>query len=251
MRNSKLIFSAAVAISAIVGIGAASAADLPARTYTKAPPMPAMAMYDWSGFYIGINGGYATSDKCWYSVNAALAEGCHSPDGGLVGGQFGYNWQFSNIVVGVEGSGDWANLTAGRASTVVPIVALNSKVDAIYTATARVGGAWNNVLLYVKGGGAWASDKYNETIIPTNTLATIASETRGGYVVGVGGEYGFTPNLSLAVEYDYMGMGTKTLAFVPAPGTAFAGFNERIGQNIQTVTARLNYRFGGPVVAKY
>jgi outer membrane immunogenic protein len=207
--------------------------------------------YDWSGFYVGVNGGYATSDKCWYSINAAANEGCHSPDGGLVGGQIGYNWQFGGFVVGVEGTGDWANLKAGRPSLLAPGVALNSNITGLYTATARVGGAWNNLLFYVKGGAAWASDKYNETIIATNTLATVASETRSGYIVGVGGEYGITPNLSAALEYDYAGMGTKTLAFVAAPGTAFGGFNENIGQNIQMVTARLNYRFGGPVVAKY
>jgi outer membrane immunogenic protein len=248
----KKITLAAIALAA--SAVSASAADMPARTYSKAPPPVISPVYDWSGFYIGGNAGYATSDKCWYSINQAVSEGCHNPDGGIVGGQIGYNWQFGALVVGVEGTGDWANLTAGRPSTVNPIVALNSNVTGLYSATARVGGAWNNVLFYVKGGAAWATDKYNETVTfvgAAPVLGTIASETRTGWIAGVGGEFGITPNLSVALEYDYAGFGNKTVGFVPAPGTAFTGFNEQIGQNVQMVTARLNWRFGGPVVAKY
>ena len=67
MKNSKLVFAATVAVSATLGIGAASAADMPVKAYTKAPPM--VAMYDWSGFYIGLNGGGGSSGKCWDLTN--------------------------------------------------------------------------------------------------------------------------------------------------------------------------------------
>src|SRR5262245_39126205 len=81
--------------------GAASAADLAARPYTKAPPPP-VAIYNWTGFYIGINGGGGWSDKCWDTFNdlgvviTPFREGCHNASGGTVGGQIGYRWQATN-----------------------------------------------------------------------------------------------------------------------------------------------------------
>jgi outer membrane immunogenic protein len=82
----------------------ASAADLAARPYAKAPPV-AVAMYDWSGFYIGLNGGGGWSHKCWDINNfagiaapIAIREGCHDATGGMVGGQVGYRWQSASWV---------------------------------------------------------------------------------------------------------------------------------------------------------
>src|SRR5438093_12129379 len=60
----------------------AAAADLAARPYTKAPPAPIAVVYDWSGFYIGANGGWGSSHKCWDFVTPAgafiSAAGCHA-----------------------------------------------------------------------------------------------------------------------------------------------------------------------------
>ena len=100
--------------ASLIALGAAApavAADLAARPYTKAPPMIA-AVYDWSGFYIGANGGWGTSRNCWdrCSVGVACrAEGCHNANGGTVGGQVGYRWQAGNWVFGLEAQGNWAD----------------------------------------------------------------------------------------------------------------------------------------------
>src|SRR4051812_40327943 len=94
--------------------GAADAADLPAKIYTNAPPLA--PVYDWSGVYIGLNTGGASSHKCWtiFSDNGLpvghTSEGCHDATGGLAGGQFGYRWQRTNWVFGLEAQGDWAGL---------------------------------------------------------------------------------------------------------------------------------------------
>jgi outer membrane immunogenic protein len=255
MRSPNFIFSAVVAISAIAGIGAVSAADLPARTYTKAPAVVIDPAYNWSGFYVGLNGGGAWSSDCWFSINDNVGEGCNHPTGGIAGGQAGFNWQWQSLVLGIEATGDWANISGGR-RTLDPFtnpaanVILNSQLNNIETLAGRLGVSFNNVLLYGKGGAAWAGTKYNENAF--GVLATVASKTQSGWVAGVGVEYGFTPNWSVGLEYDYLGFGTTTLPFTPV--AAFAGpFNERISQNVQTLTARLNYRFNwaGPVVAKY
>ncbi len=106
-----------------VGIAApASAADMAARPYTKAPPMIA-AMYDWSGFYIGINGGWGSARKCWDTVSTivtgpipAFREGCHDATGGTIGGQIGYRWQAAAWVFGLEAQGNWADFRGSNAS---------------------------------------------------------------------------------------------------------------------------------------
>ena len=98
----------------------ASAADLAARPYTKAPPPMIAAIYDWSGFYVGLNGGWGSSHKCWDIVPVAgavlLAEGCHDATGGTIGGQIGYRWQASNWVFGLEAQGNWADFAGQRVS---------------------------------------------------------------------------------------------------------------------------------------
>src|ERR1700749_3850255 len=111
------------AVSLATIVTQANAADLAARPYTKAPPMIA-AVYDWSGFYIGINGGGGSSHNCWDLNNdgitgaglISVSEGCHNSTGGLVGGQLGYRWQSASWVFGVEAQGDWADLSASNTS---------------------------------------------------------------------------------------------------------------------------------------
>src|SRR6202171_6746751 len=92
----------------------ASAADLAARPYTKAPPPMMAAIYDWSGFYIGANGGWGSSRKCWdagtFGPRFIGDEGCHDATGGVAGGQVGYRWQSSAWVFGLEEQGDLADL---------------------------------------------------------------------------------------------------------------------------------------------
>jgi outer membrane immunogenic protein len=261
MRNSKLIVSAAVAISAIVGVGAASAADLAARPYTKAAPMM-VAMYDWSGLYIGGNGGWGSARDCWDlqrfppDTVAIGDEGCHNATGAVAGGQVGYRWQSSAWVFGLEAQGDWANLNGSNISTFVDFTGVqnHSKVDAFGLFTGQVGYAWNNVLLYVKGGATVTHDRYDGSFTvggfqPFDT----ARETRWGGVVGAGLEYGFSPNWSVAVEYDHMFMGNRNITTAGVGAFAFQGSErvDNIRQDVDLVTVRLNYRFGGPVVARY
>jgi outer membrane immunogenic protein len=239
----------------MLSAGAASAADLAARPYTKAP-VPVVAIYDWTGFYIGANGGGGWADKCWDNFSQlglavpVVSEGCHTASGATVGGQIGYRWQASNWVFGLEAQGNWADFTGSNISLVLPVVN-NTKVDAFGLFTGQIGYAWNNVLWYVKGGAAVTRDKYNGTFL--GIVVDSASETRWGGVVGTGLEFGFAPNWSLAIEYDHLFMGDRDITFrdqtglAPVPNTR----GDTIRQDVDMVTARINYRFGGPVVARY
>ena len=238
--------------ASLVALGAAApavAADLAARPYTKAPPM-VQAAYDWSGFYIGINGGGATSRNRWNLVGG-LSEGSHDATGGTVGGQVGYRWQQGPIVFGVEAQGNWADFTGDNVSQVFLANRNRTKIDAFGLFTGQVGYAWNNALLYVKGGAAVVDDKY--TILGAaggGLVASANTDTRWGGTIGVGFEYGFAPNWSVGLEYDHLFMGGSDNTFaVVDPLFASA----RIRQDVDMATVRVNYRFdwAAPLLAKY
>ena len=257
----KKLLLGAIGVAAMFTTGA-SAADLAARPYTKAAPMIA-AVYDWSGFYIGANGGWGTSRKCYdisrdfiLVLNPAVAEGCHDASGGTVGGQIGYRWQSAAWVFGVEAQGNWADFKGSNTSLYYgPPVDNRSKVDAFGLFTGQIGYSWNTFLLYVKGGAAVTRDKYEGVNTAVPGVFDRVTETRWGGVVGVGAEYSFAPNWSLAVEYDHLFMGSRNLDFYTT-GNLFLGpglftRTDRIRQDVDLVTVRLNYRWGGPVIAKY
>jgi outer membrane immunogenic protein len=260
----KKIFLGAAALVALGMAAPASAADLAARPYTKAPPPMMAAIYDWSGFYIGINGGGGWSHKCWDITNDAgvivsppFREGCHDASGAVAGGQIGYRWQASSWVFGLEAQGDWADLKGSNISLFDPAARNRSKIDAFGLFTGQIGYAWNNALLYVKGGAAVTGDRYSVFDVPSGVEFARANETRWGAVVGAGVEFGFAPNWSVAFEYDHLFMGDRNInltgrgAFGFAPGAFVA--TDRIRQDVDLATVRLNYRlnWGGPVIAKY
>ena len=237
--------------ASLIALGAAApaiAADLAARPYTKAPPMIA-ALYDWSGFYIGINGGWGSSNNSWDALAPFGSEGSHDASGGTVGGQVGYRWQAGTWVFGVEAQGNWADFSGSNVSLLFPGFVNHSKVDAFGLFTGQVGYAANNVLLYVKGGAAVTSNSYNVTTLVGLPAGITGDDSRWGGAVGAGLEFGFAPNWSLGVEYNHLFMQDRTYTFAVPGGGVFG--TDRIGQDVDLVTARLNYEFGGPAVPRY
>jgi outer membrane immunogenic protein len=235
--------------------GAASAADIPAKIYTKAPVL-VTPVYNWTGFYIGLDGGGASSRECLtvYSVAGAPvfpnSEGCHNATGGLFGGQIGYRWQATNWVFGVEAQGDWADLKGSNPSLTALVPYTNqTKINALGLFTGQVGYAWNNLLWYVKGGAAVTDNQYNSFFTASNIVFNQANETRWGGTVGTGIEYGFAPNWSVGVEYDHLFMGDNSVTF-PLSAIAVTR-SDNIRENVDMGTVRLNYRFGGPIAANY
>jgi outer membrane immunogenic protein len=236
----------------------ATAADLAARPYTKAPPPMLAPIYDWTGFYIGANGGWGTSHSCWDIVGplgVTLADGCRDRSGGLLGGQVGYRWQASQWVFGLEAQGDWADLSNQRISINRPAFSTRTQTDGIGLFTGQIGYAWNAALFYVKGGAAVTSNRFSVLTTLNNFELAAASATRWGGVVGVGFEYGFAPNWSFGVEYDHLFMGNANNSFTNNITPIDAAFlNNRISQDVDMVTLRINYRFGGygaPIAARY
>ena len=248
--------AAAVSFAAItVAAAPASAADMAVKA---PPPAPLPVIYNWSGFYIGGNGGWGQSRNCWDLVNVVVLgtfdEGCSSRSGGLAGGQIGYRWQANQWVFGVEAQGDWADLSHSRVSLFDPTLSLRTTTDGIGLFTGQNGYAWNAALLYIKGGAAVTSNRFTIRDDLFFVDLASASATRWGGVVGVGFEYGFAPNWSVGLEYDHLFMGDANNSFTGLPVFAASFANSRITQDVDMVTLRINYRFGGygaPIAARY
>jgi outer membrane immunogenic protein len=235
----------------LIALGMAApavAADLPARTYSKAPAQFVSPLYDWSGAYFGINGGYGTSRDNWTGVGAS--EGTSNANGGVAGGQIGYRLQTGGWVFGLEAQGDWAGLKGSNASLVTPGLTNTTKIDAFGLFTGQIGYAWNNVLLYTKGGAAVVDNKFTGVTTATGVAFDSANNTQVGATVGAGLEFGFTPNWSAALEYDHLFLGNNNEAFT-ALGTGATTRVDNIHQDVDLFTVRVNYRWGGPVIAKY
>ena len=204
------------------------------RALTQGPAGPIAVVYDWSGFYIGANGGWGSSHKCWdfdtpAGVFMSAAEGCHDATGGSVGGQIGYRWQASSWVFGLEAQGDWADFN-GSMSACLSRLRTHSKVDAFGLFTGQVGYAGNNVLFYIKGGAAVTSDRYSISMTGTGAGGLAAGTTRWGGVVGAGVEFGFAPNWSVGIEYNRLFMRRPHLASSRQPRVAFGNNRQSPGR---------------------
>ena len=219
----------------------AFAADMPARTYTKAPAYTAPALvYNWTGFYIGghVGGAFAGS-------NSLLGS-----DARFTGGvQGGFDYQFApNWVVGAEAQYSWLggnnNGVAFPGGTLV-----TSRNDQLGSATGRLGYTWGPALLYGKGGYAWRdSNTLGVTVGGVPAAFTTNGNRKDGYTVGAGLEYMFAPNWSAKAEYQYYDFGSTTFTGGP-PAIVGARFRD----DEHTVKAGINYRFGwgGPAASRY
>jgi outer membrane immunogenic protein len=249
----KKVLVAALGLLALA-IAPARAADLPVQAYKTPVMIP--AYYDWSGFYTGLNGGGGTSFGCWtITENAGVpvnpaSQGCHTATGGVGGAQIGYRLQTYGWVYGLEFQGDWSGLKGSGASDAVLVPATNmTRVDAFALLTGQIGYAWDKVLFYVKGGGAVASNRYSTAFSPSGVVYNQASETRWGGAIGTGVEFSFAPDWSVAFEYDHLFMGSHNVDF--GATNLAVGRSDTISQGIDVGTVRINYRWGGPVIAKY
>lgn len=263
MKKSLFFFTASV-----LALGAAapvSAADLAAApVYSKAPPMVS-AIYDWSGLYIGLNGGggWSRVDANRYIIPGDRYSDDLKTNGGTFGGQVGYRWQLSNWVFGIEGQGNWADFSGTVAQDRSSPEDLGpggveydrTRTNSFGLLTGQAGFAWNNVLLYVKGGAAVVNNKYDVRTVDAGGLVGTAwaNETRWGGTVGVGMDFGFAPNWSVGLEWNHIFLSGQdnTWSAAIADGTTSTQTMHTGRQDVDMALVRLNYRFGGPVIARY
>jgi outer membrane immunogenic protein len=241
-------------LAVAVVASSANAADLRTPVY-KAPPAVAPAAYNWSGCYIGIEGG-----GNWGRSSSTAASGTLSGlrltssdlSGGLLGGTVGCNYQVSTWVFGIEDDLSWTN-KRGSANDLPPfnVTATNEfKEKWIDTLRGRFGFAWDRALFYATGGVAFA----DTSLTVCGVVCASDSRTRTGWTVGGGIEYAVWENVSLKLEYLHVDFGTAR--YIDPPVTVPGVLNivtrdVRLTDDI--VRAGLNWRFnwGGPVVARY
>lgn len=240
----------AIAASALLmGSMSASAADLAARPYTKAP---VMAVYNWGGFYVGGHVGGAWTEQEFVNTANTTAFGDLGPGQGFRqrgtgvfgGGHMGYNWQASNFVFGLEGSvsaldngGDVINTVFGAADD-----RFSWRSEWMATVVGRAGIAFNNHLLYVKGGYAGVNNRLSVVdTVPAATGSGSSTQWHNGWTIGAGWEYGFTANWIVGLEYNYSAFETKNYQLAGAAAGTYA-FDAK-PRDIQSAVVRLSYKF--------
>ena len=235
------VFVGGLVLAAGTGLSlSAMAADLPVRV---APPtVPPVAyvspVYNWSGFYVGghLGGGFA--DSSW-SDPFTGANNTFNKLGFLGGGQVGANLQFNALVLGVEGDFSWTGLGLKGSGTGSIGNTIATTTNWTSTVTGRVGAAFDRLLVYGKGGVAFAQDNSSLTDLGGNNSSTTFMRT--GWTAGAGLEYGLSQNWSAKIEYDYLGFGSKALNFSTPLQPAYT---TNANLNVQEVKAGLNFRFG-------
>jgi len=220
----KRILLAGASLFALAGLtGAATAADL-GRPITKAPPPVVAPIYNWTGLYIGINGGGGWGNSSWSSSHP----GDFDVSGGLIGGTIGYNWQSGPWVLGLEGDIDWSNIKGSALDLWgAPI---ETKNEWLATLRGRVGYAFDRFLPYVTGGAAFGDVK-------GTSVVTSKTDTRAGWTVGGGVEFALMPNLSAKIEYLYVDLGDFDCSVCSGVSPDDVKFTTNI------VRGGLNYRF--------
>jgi outer membrane immunogenic protein len=220
----KRVFLALVGLAALTGT--AAAADLPPHMapapYYKAPAE--VQVYNWTGFYIGINGGGGFGRSQWDST------GSFDVSGGLVGGTVGYNYQFGQAVVGVEGDIDWADIN-GTTNSACPF-GCKTTDNWLSTVRGRLGYAADRFMPFITGGAAFGDIRAS-----TPGFAG-ASNTEAGWTVGAGLEFAIAGNWTAKAEYLYVNLGKFNCGISCG---ALATDNVSFTTNI--VRAGVNYRF--------
>ena len=224
----RLVLAGMGALAAVSMLGAANAADLGRpRMPVKAPAYVA-PYYNWTGFYIGINGGGGFGRSEWSDPFGTASA---NTSGGLAGGTIGYNYQAGPWVFGVEGDGDWSGIKGTASAGICAGTSCETRNDWLATARGRVGYAFNRVLPYITAGGAFGDVKM--------TAAGLGSETdtQAGWTAGGGVEVGLSGPWSAKVEYLYVDLGKANCS------AATCGTSTDVSFHTNVVRAGINYRF--------
>jgi outer membrane immunogenic protein len=215
------IFAGCLALAALLAAQTAGAADLSVEPLYKAPPEVVKQPFDWSGVYLGINGGGAWGKSDWVGLSKL------NVSGGQVGGTAGYNWQLGNTVFGLEGDLDWSGLK-GTSST-----GLGTSESWLSTVRGRLGYSFDRFMPYVTGGLAAGNIKASAPGLPGG------SRTNAGWTVGGGVEFALPGNWSANAEYLHIDLGSFNC------GTACGGTpNQNVSLRDNVFRAGVNYHFG-------
>jgi len=240
-RMRKLLLTSIAVITLVVS--SANAADLgrPVPVYS---PVVYAPLFTWTGCYVGGNVGGVWAMNDWN--DAILGDFGSSSATGVIGGlQAGCNYQVRSWVFGIQGDYDWTNVNNNNPVPLFPLVSDQTRIKSLGSITGRVGYTFfqSQFLGYVKAGGAWEQGNFSFQV--GSFPVTTATATQGGWTLGIGGEYAFSPRLTGFVEYDYYRFGNSNpgpLVCTPAV-CGFAASNIGITTNVNVVKVGLNFKF--------
>jgi outer membrane immunogenic protein len=219
----KRVVIACVGLLALAG-GSATAADLPRYGPVAQAPGYYNPIYNWTGFYLGINGGGGWGQSQWDGV------GTFDVSGGVIGGTIGYNWQVNQIVVGAEGDIDWSGIKG--TTTVLCAPGCETRNKWLATVRGRLGYAFDRFLPYITGGLAVGDINATVPVLPGGSISN------AGWTIGAGLEVGVVSNVSLKAEYLYVDLGNFNCGL--NCGLAPGG---NVSFNANLVRGGLNVRF--------
>lgn len=252
----KFLFGS-VAVVALVATNAASAADmgLPVKGRALEPE------WNWSGFYAGLNAGYARNTTTWNDLDG-IFDGVggvlitEAANGFIGGGQVGYNWQSGHALVGVEADFDFLSLSQNTRQLAFPAgnvgPTFHDSIQWLGTVRGRAGLAFDNILTYLTAGLAYGRVQHTivDPFFNTNPNFSLSS-TKVGFVAGIGTEYGLDPRWSVKVEALYVDLGKNSATITgiaqstpPGNPTVVTGRLDVL-DTMWIVRGGVNYKFGG------
>ena len=230
MKKLAIVLAAVVAFSFS---NAASAADMPVKGFRA----PITASYNWTGFYVGFEGGAGWGDTQHTNVSNGGNSGTSNINGGLFGGTYGYNMQFGTWVIGIEGDISWSGIKKdfndnNGSFFCSGAVQCETQLRWLGTDRLRLGYAWDRLLVYGTAGVAYGSVR--GTI--TNAGFPDGSTSRTGFIYGGGVEWAFVPKLSVKAEYLRADLGDKV---------TYTSVESVSLKNLNIFRVGINYNFGG------
>ena len=207
------------------------AADLPRPAYKAQPSPYYVAPFSWSGFYVGINGGYGFGTSNWTATGLPVSTGNFDLKGAVAGGTLGYNLQTGAWVWGIEGDFDYSWIK-GTDTTTCGGPGCETQNNWLATGRLRVGYAWDRWLPYITGGAAGGNIKLGGGGLGTE------SKTKIGWTAGAGLEYAFLGAWSAKLEYLYVDLGSAECDAATCGGATIDG-----SFKTSLVRVGVNYRF--------
>jgi outer membrane immunogenic protein len=234
---------------AAIGLCApAFAADLPAALPPQGPAVyvpPVLPVYNWSGVYVGVNGGWGWGFANYTmpaAGNFSAVSATINDNGGVVGGTAGVNWQTGGFVFGAEGDWDYSAINTGTTQTICNVTGTcQTGNNWLATFRGRAGYAADRVLFYGTAGGAFAN-------VQTTFNGVRTTHDQAGWTAGAGIEWAFADNWTAKVEYLYVDLGTTNFNCSTGACTTASGgppITGTVGLTESLVRAGVNFKFNG------
>lgn len=266
----RIFIGGIAAVSSVMMVAAASAADLPARSGPIAAPVPFAPAFTWTGFYAGINAGYAFGENKASTRGTAAFAGLGplivpgsldaGKDGFIGGGQIGYNYQMGAVIVGAEADIQFMDRKRTTSFIGAPVLGTQLQTsilsDNTYLGTVRARLGFtpaDRLMIYATAGLAYGNSKTTAGVVgvqaPGLVWAGSSDKTSVGWTLGAGAEYALTNNITFKAEYLYYDLGRETVTAVGNPAVrgvaALNGIDyvARVENTGNIVRAGVNYKF--------